>query len=104
GDLLLKEFAKLLTEHTRRTDIIGRWGGEEFVIILPETDLSITEEIATKLCKTVFDTQFCVDQKITCSFGVTQYRKDETNEEFIGRADDALYIAKHKGKNRIAVL
>jgi diguanylate cyclase (GGDEF)-like protein len=104
GDLLLKEFAKLLTDHTRRTDIIGRWGGEEFVMILPETDLFKAEEIATKLCKTVFDTPFCVDQKITCSFGVTQYRKDETNEEFIGRADDALYIAKHKGKNRIAVL
>ncbi|SIS97100.1 GGDEF domain-containing protein [Neptunomonas antarctica] len=104
GDLLLKEFAKLLTEHTRRTDIIGRWGGEEFVIILPETSVLTAEEIATKLCETVFNTQFCVDQQISCSLGVTQYRKDETNEEFIGRADDALYIAKHAGKNRTAVL
>ncbi|WP_372742360.1 diguanylate cyclase [Neptunomonas sp.] len=104
GDQVLKDISQLLVKMLRRTDIIGRWGGEEFVIILPETDLLMAEEIAAKLRIAVFEAKFSIDHTISCSLGVTQYKKDETVEEFIGRADDALYIAKHAGKNRTAVL
>ncbi|MCG6202143.1 diguanylate cyclase [Psychromonas antarctica] len=104
GDHILKDFSNILTEHSRRTDIIGRWGGEEFIIILPETDLLTADEIANKLLQVVFNKQFCIEQKITCSMGVTEYRENETHEKFIGRADAALYIAKHEGKNRTVVL
>lgn len=104
GDQVLKNISQLLLNKVRRTDIVGRWGGEEFVIILPETDLHMAEELAAKLRVAVFEAKFSVDHTISCSLGVTQYKKDETVEEFIGRADDALYIAKHEGKNRTAVL
>ncbi len=104
GDTVLKEFAQLLQKKTRRTDIVGRWGGEEFIIILPETNLKTAESIAAKLGKSVASNNFCSQYKVSCSLGVTQYIQEETTEEFIGRADDALYIAKSEGKNRTAVL
>lgn len=104
GDQVLKNIAQLLVSKVRRTDIVGRWGGEEFVVILPESDLLLAEGIAAKLRIAVFEARFSIDHTISCSLGVTQYKKDETVEEFIGRADDALYIAKHEGKNRTAVL
>lgn len=104
GDNVLKELAQLLQQQTRRTDIVGRWGGEEFVIILPETNLQTAELIAAKLRKSVADNNFCFEHEVFCSLGVTQYVRDETIEEFIGRAVDALYIAKHEGRNRTAVL
>ena len=104
GDQVLKTISKLLVSKVRRTDLVGRWGGEEFIIILPETDLLMAEELAAKLRIAVFDTKFSIDHSISCSLGVTQYKNDETVEEFIGRADDALYIAKHGGKNRTAIL
>ncbi len=104
GDQVLKTISKLLVSKVRRTDLVGRWGGEEFIIILPETDLLMAEELAAKLRIAVFDAKFSIDHSISCSLGVTQYKNDETVEEFIGRADDALYIAKHEGKNRTAIL
>lgn len=64
----------------------------------------MAEAIASKLSKAITDNKFCIQQGISCSSGVTQYIQDETTEEFIGRADEALYIAKRAGKNRTEIL
>lgn len=104
GDKVLIEFAEILKKNTRKTDIVGRWGGEEFMIISPETDLkemlALSEILRQKIDKNLF---FTVKHK-TASFGVSTYKKDESAEELINRADEALYIAKDNGRNRVETL
>lgn len=101
GDLVLKELATILTETLRQTDVIARWGGEEFVILLPGTDLSIGVPVAEKLRVAVQDHHFEEVGKITCSFGVSAGAHGERKEDLIARADEALYQAKADGRNRV---
>ncbi|MDC0933860.1 diguanylate cyclase, partial [Arcobacteraceae bacterium] len=104
GDMILVEFANILKGNTRKTDIVGRWGGEEFIIISPEADLkellSLSEILREKIATNVFSV---INHK-TASFGVSTYRKNETVEEFINRADEALYKAKDNGRNKVETL
>jgi diguanylate cyclase (GGDEF)-like protein len=103
GDVVLKKVAKEIKRHLRRSDLLARWGGEEFVIILPHTDLEGARLVAEKLRKALEDLSIeeLKGEKITASFGVTQIVPGETIESAVLRADKALYRAKELGKNRV---
>lgn len=101
GDKILNEFAGILKENVRKTDKIGRWGGEEFLIVCSESNLEesliVAEKIRTGICKNKFE----VDELITGSFGISTAKGKESIYELVSKADEAMYIAKNKGKNRI---
>ncbi len=99
GDKILVEIAKLLRNNLRATDILGRWGGEEFLIILPNTDIKKALRVAEKLKELLCYLKVPPVEGVTASFGVSEYQKGETYEETIKRADLALYKAKAEGKN-----
>ncbi|MCU7835522.1 MAG: diguanylate cyclase [gamma proteobacterium symbiont of Taylorina sp.] len=103
GDYVLKTVAKLLIELCREEDIITRFGGEEFIILLDQTNQQAAHEKAELIRKTL--EKLNPDNiKITCSFGVTQLNNDkETIEDLIKQADLALYQAKESGRNQVAV-
>jgi diguanylate cyclase (GGDEF)-like protein len=101
GDRILKEVARLMTENIRIYDVFSRWGGEEFMLLVSEADQEKAIQFAEKLRKVVEQGFFGVDSKVTCSFGVAMHRKTETLEEFVHRADEAMYSAKRSGKNRV---
>jgi len=103
GDEVLRELAKVIKSIIRKTDFVVRWGGEEFVILAPETDLDGALKLAEKLRQTVEKHQFPTVKNVTISLGVAQYIDEETPEEFIIRADMALYKAKENGRNRVEV-
>lgn len=103
GDDVLKEFANILKSRVRKTDIVGRWGGEEFIIICIEIDLEHLVKLAEKLRLEIEQTNFSHVDKKTASFGVALYKKDEKIEQFINRADTALYKAKNSGRNRVEI-
>ena len=101
GDEVLKTVSAILTDNLRQIDVIGRWGGEEFLIICPETDLECACGIAEKLRKTVESHDFGLDIAVTCSFGAAAIASNENDSDFIQKADDALYMAKENGRNRV---
>lgn len=104
GDIILVEFAQILKGNTRRTDIVGRWGGEEFIIICLEADLEELLNLAEILKSKIEQYDFSTIETKTASFGVATYQKSESSEELINRADEALYIAKNNGRNRVETL
>ncbi len=103
GDKVLEEFATILKTKTRVTDIVGRWGGEEFVIICPQTDIEGINKLAEELRYTIENNSFSVPGQITASFGITLYSKGDTIKSLISRADKALYRAKDEGRNKVVV-
>jgi diguanylate cyclase (GGDEF)-like protein len=102
GDKVLKGFATLLGDNIRRTDAVGRWGGEEFLICLPQTDCEAAMTVAEKLRHAVISHGFGVPMEVTGSFGVTAYQEGETADMLVSRADRHLYRAKAGGRNRVA--
>jgi len=101
GDIVLKEFANILQDNTRKTDTAGRWGGEEFLIICGETNLDGILTLAKNLKEKISTYSFSLGEQVTASFGVSMYKKDEDIDDMIKRADDALYKAKENGRNRV---
>lgn len=99
GDEVLRELAKLLKVNLRDEDIVGRWGGEEFLIILVNTGLEDAIKVAEKLRKKISEALILGKLNITLSFGVSEYKINEDIKEAIRRADEALYEAKLAGKN-----
>ena len=104
GDTILVEFATLLKQSVRQTDLVGRWGGEEFMIICTETNLNNIVTLANKIRTIIDNYDFSIVKHKTASFGVSTYRKGETLEKMIDRADQALYMAKEKGRNQVRTL
>lgn len=104
GDEILVELSEMVTLDTRSTDTFVRWGGEEFIKLLPNTVLKNAINVAEKLRKKIEEFTFVNDLKITCSFGVAQFNEDDSEESFIKKADDALYLAKENGRNLVASL
>mgnify|MGYP003999811123 CR=1 FL=1 len=102
GDLVLKDLADFVDTKIRKSDVLARWGGEEFVILLPHTDLEHTLMAAEKI-RSSLATSKMQKLKVTASFGVATYIKNEKFETMMGRVDEALYKAKNAGKNKIAV-
>jgi len=101
GDCVLRKLARLVGKHIRKTDIFARYGGEEFCILMPESDIASAADFAEKLRGIIERYAFKNIEKITASFGVSEYKKDDDSFSLIKRADDALYIAKNKGRNRV---
>ncbi|MGB5792292.1 GGDEF domain-containing protein [Poseidonibacter sp.] len=101
GDQVLIQFAKILKENIRKIDILGRWGGEEFMIICPETDFQGTIKLAQSLRKIISKYNFPNIGNFSASFGVSIYDGDENIDKIIARADNALYKAKANGRNRV---
>lgn len=101
GDKLLKQFSLLIGDNIRNSDVLGRWGGEEFLIVCPETNLQEALILAEKLREAVSLTIFLNVGKKTASFGVSEYQINELPEECLGRADKALYNAKASGRNQV---
>lgn len=102
GDEVLKKIADIISVNLRQTDSLVRWGGEEFIVLLPETDLQTACNVAQKLLEslTVLTFDF-MQEKITASFGVATLNETDTECTLINRADEALYEAKRNGKNQV---
>lgn len=103
GDEILVHLSNIVTKSIRNTDLFARWGGEEFVILLHQTTLEDTTQVVENLRKNIENTTFVKDIKITCSFGITQIKAEDTKESLFERADEALYEAKKTGRNRFCI-
>ena len=99
GDSVLKQIAQLLCEVSRVSDNVGRWGGEEFIIMLPHTNLNDAIILADRLNKIVREAKFESDEKVTVSIGIAQYKNSEGYKSLLNRSDKALYIAKKSGRD-----
>ncbi len=105
GDQILTELAGILSDALRMPDKVGRYGGEEFLIILPHTTLVGGRKIAERLRAGVNRWEFAADKntklRLTISMGLTQFRKGEDLEQLLARVDKALYAAKDGGRNLV---
>jgi diguanylate cyclase (GGDEF)-like protein/PAS domain S-box-containing protein len=102
GDSVLKSIAKEIKRVIRRSDILGRYGGEEFLIILPKTKDPYS--VAEKIRKVIESMDLEKGIRVTISVGGTVYKKGDTVDSIISRADEALYLAKQSGKNQTVIL
>jgi diguanylate cyclase len=106
GDMALRHLVKIVKDELRSMDVIARFGGEEFVILLPETTLDAASQTMTRLQRELTKHFFLHENNkllITFSAGVALRIPNETQEALIGRADKAMYTAKKTGKNRVVV-
>lgn len=103
GDSVLVGIAHILHAGVRSSDVAGRWGGEEFLLILPECDNYSAQRMAEKLRREIAEREFPPAGPQTCSFGVATYSAGETFMSLVARADVALYRAKQAGRNRVEV-
>ena len=105
GDIVLRTVADIIKHTARTTDICGRYGGEEFAVILTETHLKQALDVAEKIRRNVMNTEIPVDNdvklKITLSIGVSMYRMEQQASELLRRTDQLLYRAKENGRNRV---
>lgn len=103
GDIVLKEISKTLSIELRKTEVLGRWGGEEFIILFPNTTADIAVKASEKIRKIIEAYAFTEVGTVTSSFGVAQYMDSTSIEELLAQADQALYEAKHTGKNKVVL-
>ena len=102
GDQVLQDFGALLKKYSRREDLAARFGGEEFIVALPLTDLHGAISFAEKIRLGLEGMEWeQIKSKVTGSFGISQFHPEDTPESFIERADKALYRAKAAGRNRV---
>lgn len=102
GDAVLIEIANILRQHTRKTDIVGRWGGEEFLIICQNSTVQAATEVAEKLRQAIELHQFKdVNKMVTASFGIASIKLNETSNSLIHSVDQALYHSKESGRNQV---
>lgn len=103
GDLVLKDVASILNSSSRKTDVVARWGGEEFLVLTPKTELEQAAQLAEKIRAAIEAHTFVEVGKRTGSFGVASYQGDDTLTSLLHRADLAMYQAKNSGRNRVVV-
>lgn len=104
GDHVIIEVSRLLKQNLRSKDMIGRWGGEEFLIVLQDTNLQVAKSVGEKLIKIISSTQLEHDDmkdNVTISIGCSEMKESDTKNTLIKSADVALYKAKQNGRNRI---
>lgn len=104
GDQVLIAMANNISNHVRDSDIFARWGGEEFVILFKDTSLENASRVCEKLKDAIEKLEHPTAGRITASFGLSEYRDGDTAESLFKRCDDALYLAKENGRNRVAIL
>jgi diguanylate cyclase len=107
GDKVLRIVAQMLRDNVRGADVVARYGGEEFTILLPRTTLAGARTVAGVACSRIAlgrirDLKGGMVEHVTVSAGVGEYRKGETEDEFINRVDTALYTSKREGRNRVS--
>ena len=104
GDFVLRSFARLLGEHLRDSDVVARWGGEEFILMLPETELAggltVTEKFVRRVAEEPWEFN-ARELTVTVTIGITQLVDDTDLDACITRADEALYRGKRAGKSRV---
>lgn len=106
GDFVLKEVSALIRSTIRKQDVVGRWGGEEFLLVYPETGIEGGEVVSEKVKKSIENKMFDFNGKklnITMTFGVAEFKKNKTIDSCIKDADDALYEGKRKGRNCVVI-
>lgn len=101
GDKVLTYTSTLVVSIIRTNDLVARWGGEEFIVIVPGTNLNEAFVLAEKLRSSIEQNQFQQADSVTCSFGVTTFHGGDTPDTFVKRADEAMYQAKRAGRNRV---
>lgn len=99
GDKVIQDIVLSIQNKIRSTDIFARWGGEEFVILLPNTGNDQAAEMAERMRIAIEKITLNESENITCSFGIATLRENESSESFIKRGDKLLYEAKRRGKN-----
>jgi diguanylate cyclase (GGDEF)-like protein len=107
GDEVLQEIGQTFAKNIRGSDFVARLGGEEFAILLPETNLDEAEQVAEKIRKIIEETKVIFDTKeikVTASFGVAEKKSEESGEDFVKRSDGLAYLAKQTGRNRVCAI
>ena len=102
GDKVLIEIVGIINKEIRQCDVFARWGGEEFIILLPNTGTQDALELTERLRKLISGHTFEMGQAVTCSFGVVSLEDGDTIDSYLSRADELLYVAKKAGKNTVA--
>lgn len=103
GDDVLVALCDLVKQEVRQTDLFVRWGGEEFLLITPQTNLAHAETLAEKICESVQRATFEEVKQLTISCGVANMKGQETGQELMVRVDEALYEAKQTGRNKVVI-
>ena len=101
GDTVLKEIANLCKTLVRDTDTLGRWGGEEFLVVCPKTSLECAITVAERIRMAMESNSFVADLTVTASFGVGEFEPSMEFDDLIKRVDGAMYEAKRNGRNRV---
>jgi diguanylate cyclase (GGDEF)-like protein/PAS domain S-box-containing protein len=101
GDETLRELVRITGENLRDVDILTRWGGEEFIVLTPDTDKLSASVLAERLRRTVEEHDFPGAGPVTISLGIVQYAGNEAVEDLINRVDERMYLAKRSGRNRV---
>lgn len=101
GDTVLYETAQILRANLRENDVCVRWGGDEFVLLLPCVGAEKARQLAMRIRDAVSDYEFSARIDVSCSFGIAQMKRGQSLEQLIWQADKSMYRAKEKGKNTI---
>jgi diguanylate cyclase (GGDEF)-like protein len=103
GDLVLKRVGRILEQNCRASDVVARYGGDEFVILMPETDIEQSRQLAEKLRACIFGDSFLRSKNVTASLGIAGFPADgSTPQELIQIADASMYLSKHQGGNAVS--
>jgi diguanylate cyclase (GGDEF)-like protein len=101
ADKILMQLSDVLKEKVRKSDVVARFGGEEFFIMLPNTHLQRAEKVAERLRKAILSDSFLKKYKVSISAGIAEYKIKDNIERIAKRADKGLYKAKKNGRNRV---
>jgi two-component system cell cycle response regulator len=101
---VLQALTSLVKENIRANDVVARWGGEEFMVLMPQSDVEAASNVSEKLRLAIAGYHFDNLDKLTVSLGVTAFEPQDDLNSLLKRVDEALYEAKKKGRNRVEVL
>ena len=104
GDKILLELAQTVQETIRKYDCLARFGGEEFIVLLPGTSKNTAKIVSERIRKNILKNSVLKKYKLTVSIGLTEYKNSDTIKKMIKRSDKALYLAKGKGRDRVEIL
>ena len=101
GDIILYEAAQVMSAQLRRNDVCVRWGGDEFVLLLPKTTVEQARKLSRRIQEAFLRQEVADNLRITCSFGITSMHKGDSLDLLVQEADASMYAAKRQGKNAI---